>query len=134
MLEFKRLLQSRKGISVTEVVIAMAVVVLITGSAISVLAASVKADAKYITKSAALEGCETAVECIRFADDTDTLKTALAKAGFDIPEQGAEQENTFTLSVGDETVEVVVTADSENNTENYVVYFNGEEIYETSKK
>ncbi len=131
MQKFIKFLQSRKGVSVTEVVVAMAVVVLITGAAISVLAASVKADAKYITKSAALEGCETAVECIRFAGDADTLKQALAKAGFDIPENG--EENVFTLSVGDETVKVAVIAGGETETENYVVYYNDEEIYETRK-
>lgn len=132
----KKLLKNRKGISMTEVVVAMAVVVLITGAAVSVLIASVKADAKYITKSVALEGCETAVECIRFADGFDEgealerLKTALTAAGF----EAAEDENTFTLSVGDETVKVVVgTADGGTEVENYVVYFNDEEIYEKSK-
>ncbi len=128
----KKLLRDRKGISMTEVIVAMATVVIVTGAAISVVVASVKSDLKYKEKAAALGYCQSAVECVRFAEDTEMLgKTLdLIKAGFGTA-AAVDGNSVFSLTEGDSTVQVVVT--SVSGTDNYVVKLNDEVIYETSK-
>jgi len=128
----KKLLRDRSGISITEVVIAMAVVVIVTGAAISVLVASVQFDIKYQEKTAALSYCESAAECVRFAESKEMLGQTLnlLKEGFGNP---VIEDDTyvFSLTEGDATIQVVVT--SVSNPENYVVTLNDEVIYEISK-
>ena len=79
----KRLLRDRKGISLTEVVVAMAMVLMVTGAAISIVAASARADVSYRYKYEALTACENAADCLRYAngDNTDgLLGTVLTKS------------------------------------------------------
>lgn len=115
-----KLLGNRKGISMTEVIVAMAVLVMVSGAAITVLIASVKADTAYQNKYAVLSGCENAAECLRFADGNEVLlKEALEKAGF-----AQTDETEFTLEKGNETVTVL-----KNDDESYAVVYNGEVIY-----
>lgn len=115
-----KLLGNRKGISMTEVIVAMAVLVMVSGAAITVLIASVKADTAYQNKYAVLSGCENAAECLRFADGNEILlKEALEKAGF-----AQTDETEFTLEKGNETVTVL-----KNDDESYAVVYNGEVIY-----
>lgn len=114
-----KLLGNRKGISMTEVIVAMAVLVMVSGAAITVLIASVKADTAYQNKYAVLSGCENAAECLRFADGNEVLlKEALEKAGF-----AQTDETEFTLEKGNETVTVLKIDES------YAVVYNGEVIY-----
>lgn len=114
-----KLLGNRKGISMTEVIVAMAVLVMVSGAAITVLIASVKADTAYQNKYAVLSGCENAAECLRFADGNEVLlKEALEKAGF-----AQTDEAEFTLEKGNETVTVLKIDES------YAVVYNGEVIY-----
>ena len=134
MKRIKKLLSDRKGISITEVVVAMAMVLLITGAALTLLVASMKSDAKYLAKSTALNACENAVECVRFADDTYTLTTALSRVGFQKTVDPADPNGYFTkffLTSGDHTVRVNVSTNAEF--EIYVVVYNDSEIY-TAKK
>ncbi|MBQ3597724.1 MAG: hypothetical protein II987_00485 [Clostridia bacterium] len=114
-----KLFGNRKGISMTEVIVAMAVLVMVSGAAITVLIASVKADTAYQNKYAVLSGCENAAECLRFADGNEILlKEALEKAGF-----AQTDETEFTLEKGNETVTVLKIDES------YAVVYNGEVIY-----
>lgn len=128
----KKLLRDRRGISVTEVVVAMALVVIVTGVAISVLVASMQFDVKYQDKTAALSYCESAVECVRFAENKEMLGQTLdlLKEGFGT---GTSEDDSyvFSLTEGDTTVQVVVT--SVSGTDNYVVKLNDEVIYEIDK-
>lgn len=128
----KQLLRDRKGISMTEVIVAMATVVIVTGAAISVVVASVKSDLKYKEKTAVLGYCQSAVECVRFADSEEMLSKTLdlLKAGFGTATTVGDNK-VFSLKEGDSTLEVVVT--SVSGTDNYVVKLNDEVIYETSK-
>ena len=119
----RKLLRNRKGVSLTEVVVAMAVVLMVAGAAISVLIYSSKADAVFRDKYRALTACESAVECIRFADgpeDVDMLKTALEKVGFENP----SDEDTYYLVDNDQAV---VICDFESA--HYVVKYGDEIIY-----
>jgi len=118
--KLKALLKSRRGISMTEVVIAMTMVLLVTGAAITVVTASVHADVKYRHKSAALTACENAAECVRFAKNGGDLEDALKNAGFEKEEDG----DSFVIRFGE--YEVAATKDG---SENYAVKLNGETIY-----
>ena len=115
----KRLLRDRRGVSIAEVVVAMTMVLIITGAAISVQISSTRADVAYRHKYQALNACENAVSCVRFAgDSSETLAEALGKAGF------VTDHGVFTHKSDD--YEVVVAFEEER----YVVRYNGEIIYE----
>lgn len=102
----------------TEVVIAMAVIVMVSGAAISVLIASIKADASFENKYFSLAAVENAAECLQFADDNvEELEKSLKRAGFE------KLESIYVLEKGDEKVTVSI----EN--ENYVVKLDDEIIY-----
>lgn len=123
-----KLINSRKGISMTEVIVAMAVLVMVSGAAITVLIASVKTDTAYQNKYAVLSGCENAAECLRFADGNEVLlENSLTKAGFTKTEDGEKTE--FILEKGNEAVTVF-----KNDDESYAVVYNGEIIYTYYKK
>ena len=122
----KRLLRDRKGVSITEIVVAMAVVLMITGAAISVVLASAKADATYNNKYRALTACENAAECIRYSQGNESLlKNALKEAGFTIPIDASP-----FLEIGDDSI--VVYRDLKDGF--YMVVYNGEEIYKSQYK
>ena len=114
----KRLLRDRRGVSIAEVVVAMTMVLIITGAAISVQISSTRADVAYRHKYQALNACENAVSCVRFAgNSSETLAEALGKAGF------VTDNGVFTHKSGD--YEVVVAYEEER----YVVRYDGEIIY-----
>lgn len=116
-----KLINSRKGISMTEVIVAMAVLVMVSGAAITVLIASVKTDTAFENKYTVLSGCENAAECLRFADgNTELLEQALKKAGF----SENDEDGTYMLEKGKEQVTVEM-----NDSGEYVVIYNGETIY-----
>lgn len=112
-------LRSRKGITVTEVIVAMAMVLVVSGAAISLLVASVQFDAKYNSQTQAITSCESAVEAIRFADRADEYVEYLKILGFEIK----EGKSYYTLP-GNDTVRI----DVEGKT--FSVIFDGEEVYE----
>ena len=119
----KRLLRDRKGISLTEVVIAMAMVLMVTGAAISIVAASARADLGYRYKYEALTACENAADCLRYSQgDKDILKVALEKIGFDV----SGTEYTFTRTINKKTIQKIIISQNGND---YVVEYNDEIIY-----
>lgn len=130
---FRKLLRDRKGISMTEVVVAMALVVIVTGAAISVLVASAQFDAKYRAQTQVLNACENAAECIRFAETPDMLAELLKEAGFEPIEEEETQKFPYTFERGGATV-TVEHSTRETNIDRYVVIFDGEEIYEIEKQ
>lgn len=114
----RKLLRDRKGITMTEVIVAMATVVIVTGAAISLLVASVRFDAKYDSQTRALNACESAAHCIRFTDDPGEY---LARLGF------TEDGDKFILSDSGTAVEVEMKTEG-----GWRVTFDGETIYETN--
>jgi len=131
---FKKLLRDRKGISIAEVMVAMAMVLIITGAAIAVVTASIQSDAKFIAKYDTLTACENAVECVRYSTDISVLETALTQTGlgFVISEDDkydGDNQYTFTYESGNDTVTVTVTYDAESDFEKCVVNYNDETIY-----
>lgn len=129
-----KLLRDRRGISMTEVIVAMAVVTIVTAAAISVVMASIKFDAKYNDETTALSYCESVVDCVRFADDVDTLSKALdtVKPGFgSYSQEETGQGHEFLINEAGAVIKVVVTTIDENV--NYVVTYDDDEIYAITK-
>lgn len=110
-------LQSRRGITMTEVIISMAVVTIVTGAAISVLIASMQFDDKYQAQTRAMNACESAVSCLRFTDNEAKLDAYLERLGFE------ESAGIYSLPDNDA---VKVT----RNGNSWTVIFDGETVYE----
>ena len=119
----RKLLRDRKGITMTEVVVAMATVILVTGAAISLLISSIRFDAKYDSQTRALNACESAISCVRFADNQTELATYLGALGFDI-EQEPDPNGQWVCPFADGQVTVEVSDSS------WVVTFDNEKVYE----
>ena len=115
-------LRSRKGISMTEVIVAMAVVVIVTGAAISLVVASIQFDAKYESQTAAMNAAESAAECVRFAEDPAELHKD-DKTGY-LDRLGFEVDN------GVYTYGNSVKCYYDSNKDAWVVTFDGEIVYE----
>lgn len=123
----KRLLRDRKGISLTEVVIAMAVVLTVTGSAITLVISSIKADAGFRAKYQALTACENAADCLRFSKgNLEKLDYALNSVGFTVT------DNIYSNGKNENTVKVIYQEDGDlnNNLFDYAtVEYDGETVY-----
>ena len=61
---------SRRGFSVAEVIVALTVIVIISASALVLIGAQIRADAKAASTVAATNMAENAIECFRYACDT----------------------------------------------------------------
>ena len=121
----KRLLRDRKGISLTEVVVAMALVLLVTGAAIGIVAASAQADLSYRYKYEALTACENAADCLRYSQGNETkLQEALKSAGF--KENTVESVWIIEKTINKKPVQTVKVYKEGNY---YVVKYNDEIIY-----
>lgn len=119
-------LRSRKGITMTEVIVAMAMVLIVTGAAISLVVASVQFDAKYESQTAALNAAESAVECVRFAGELSELDGYLGKLGFDKVETipvDVDADSGYELK-GNNSVKIWVKGDT------VTVTFDNELLYE----
>ena len=121
MRAFQRLIRSRRGISMVETIVAMALVLVVTGAAMSVFISSATADVKFRDKTAALSACDSAADCVRFADgDSVILAEALEKIGFKEYVEASE----WRFVSGDETVLVRLDNDK------CVVKYDDKIIYE----
>ena len=134
MRKLKIILRNRKGFVVAEMIVAMAMILLITGAAITLMMASIKGDAASMEKYNALTACENAVECVRFTTDRATLQKCLDMVGFDAQNTASEPNvYTFVLESGNDTVIVEVTYDVDGNFEKSIVNYNNETIYVRNK-
>lgn len=131
MKKLKALFKGKKGISLVEVVIAMAAISIITAAAISLTLASISSDAKYNSRAEALTACENASECVRYASTKDELLTVLSKVGFTTDENS--ENYTYTYTSGEYTVTVTVTLSDGTKIASCIISLNDEEIYKIIK-
>ena len=116
---FKRLLYNRSGVTLAEVVVSLALVMIVSTTAISLLISSVRADSIHLDQYRAIMGCESAERCVSFAiGDADLLRESLRRIGF---EEVSDCE--LVLANG----EYLVTVALED--ENYVIRYNGNCVY-----
>lgn len=70
-------LRSRKGLSLVEVMVALAVIAIISAAALSLVVSSSRLDAKSVKTAKVMMAAENALECFRYADDTGEFKDLL---------------------------------------------------------
>lgn len=70
----------KRGFTLVEVVVALTVISIITGAALSLVLFSSKAETKNFRSLCVVNDAENAVECFRFATDADTMYQALRMA------------------------------------------------------
>lgn len=129
MKKLKALFKGKKGISLVEVVIAMAAISIITAAAISLTLASISSDAKYNSRAEALTACENASECVRYASNITELGEVFQKVGF----TKDETTENYTYTSGEYTVTVTVTVENETDIGSCTISLDGEKIYEIVK-
>ena len=117
MKKLLKTLRSRKGISIIEVVVAMAMVLIVSASALSLMVTSAEFDRKYDAQTQAMNVCESAVECIRFAKSAEDLDGYLARLGF-------EKAGEEYILPGDDTVKIQVDGSI------WTVIFDNDKVYE----
>lgn len=76
-------LRSRKGLSLVEVMVALAVIAIISAAALSLVVSSSRLDAKSVKTAKVMMAAENALECFRYADNTEEFKNLLKnKTGY----------------------------------------------------
>lgn len=96
-------LRSRKGMSVAEVAVALAVISIISGAAVSMAMHSVKVEANFVAVTQTKSSAESVLECFRFADSEEVFAQALQKLGaFEFK----PEENAYVLEGKSVTVTV----------------------------
>ena len=118
-------LRSRKGMTVVEVAIALTMISIISGAAVSMAMHSVKVEANFVTVTQTQISGENVLECFRFADNEETFLQALQKLDdftFD------PEENAYIADGGRMTVTVKASF-SPKKLEYTAVKNNGETIY-----
>lgn len=95
----------KKGISIMETVVSLAVIALISFTAIGFIGRFSTVNTKMIYETRARLSAENALECFKYADNTEDFFTALS-----LTEQGYEKsENIYTLNDYNYTVFVMVS-------------------------
>ncbi len=117
----------RRGITLVETVIALAMIGVILAAAASLMLSSVKAENRALDELHLAATAENAVECFRYAKDADELFAALLATDPDFVKAG----EAFLLYRG--SCKITVSADFATNTIDIVAADRrGEEIYRIS--
>lgn len=73
--------RSRRGISLVEVVVALAVITIISAAALSLVISSARVDANSLRSTQVTIAAENSLECYRFAESEEEFATLLEKTG-----------------------------------------------------
>ena len=107
----KRMRLGKKGVTLTEVVISLALIALIMSTVLTIVFNSIKVQAKMINRTEAQNFVADALECFKIADTKDEFEQALTYAVGDgsFVENGSE----YIFKRSDVTATVVVDYDGE---------------------
>lgn len=112
-----KLLTSRRGLSIAEVMISLALITIISTAAISIAVASLQFEAKYRSEVTALRDCESIAACVRYAESAETLTPLLETLAFeDISSVQDGVEYTYTLRKPNCTITLTVNFDDRQYT------------------
>jgi len=106
---------NKNGISIAEVVIAMAVVTIVTVTSLSIVFTSTRSTQKAAYTTAAQYFAADAVECFRAAKDAEQFETAMTfRGGYTLCEPSAvdpekESQYQYTYQLADSGYSAVVT-------------------------
>ena len=113
--------RSRRGISLVEVVVALAVITIISAAALSLVISSARVDANSLRSTQVMMAAENVLECYRFAESKEEFAALLEKTGDYKGSDGVfvltEKSYTITVSYSAEKL-IFSAADGD-----------GEEIY-----
>lgn len=118
--------RSRKGISLVEVVVALAVIAIISAAALSLVVSSAKVDANSLRTTRVMMAAENALECFRFAESDAEFKTLIAKTGnYTSSGDGVYvyTDKNYTVNVKYTDTKLTFTAVDENENEIYSYEF-----------
>ena len=73
--------RSRRGISLVEVVVALAVITIISAAALSLVISSARVDANSLRSTQVMIAAENSLECYRFAESEEEFAALLEKTG-----------------------------------------------------
>ena len=73
--------RSRRGISLVEVVVALAVITIISAAALSLVISSARVDANSLRSTQVMMAAENVLECYRFAENDGDFADLLQKTG-----------------------------------------------------
>ena len=73
--------RSRRGISLVEVIVALAVITIISTAALSLVISSARVDANSLRSTQVMMAAENALECYRFAESKEEFAALLEKTG-----------------------------------------------------
>lgn len=115
----------KRGITIIETVIALTVISIISAAAITMVMASTRAEAKSVNSIHITIEAKNAVECFRYADNTDEMLDLLKKTNNAYIKNASDR-----LVLSKASYELTVYPDfMTNNIEIYALNSNGDEIY-----
>ena len=93
--------RSRSGISLVEVIVALAVITIISTAALSLVISSARVDANSLRSTRVMIAAENALECYRFSDSEDEFVALLRKTGDYIEADGSYvlTESSYAITV-----------------------------------
>lgn len=121
----KTCLRRKKGITVAEVAVALAIISIVSAAAMGMALSSVKVEANFVAVTGAQTSAENVLDCFRFSDNADTFFLALQRLG-DYEFNAAE--NAYILTEKNMTVTVKASF-SPKKLEYTATKPGGEEIY-----
>lgn len=110
--KYRKQKNTKKGFSLVETVIALAVISIVGAASVSMMASSAKTEAKTENMLAVTNLAENAVECFRFADDNDEFFEYLqiVDSGFSKTQiDGESEEIQYSLNKNAYTVTLTVS-------------------------
>jgi len=99
--------RSRRGISLVEVVVALAVITIISAAALSLVISSARVDANSLRSTQVMMAAENVLECYRFAESELEFEKLLKKTGG--YEEEPEASGTYFLTEKSYTITVNYT-------------------------
>lgn len=119
--------RSRRGITLVEVVVALTIIVIVSGAAIALISSHTKLEARTVQAVEAANIAENAIECFRYAKDDEAFYSVFSKTCEPTPDNGTP--TTYMVKKNGATV-TVKPIYSENKIVINAVYSNGDSIFE----
>jgi prepilin-type N-terminal cleavage/methylation domain-containing protein len=99
--------RSRRGISLVEVIVALAVIAIISTAALSLVISSARVDANSLRSTQVMMAAENALECYRFAENEEEFAALLGHTGDYI-----EADDSYVLTESSYAITVKYEDDS----------------------
>lgn len=118
--------RSRRGISLVEVIVALAVITIISTAALSLVISSARVDANSLRSTQVMMAAENVLECYRFAESKEEFAALLEKTGDYKKVDGAYvlTEKAYVITVHYTNTKLTFSATDSDEKEIYKYEFN----------